>query len=98
MMSASTSLPRSACAGRAQTAATKAGPTATAAEKRFEEIAETRATEFELDPAASRRHNDESRRPVLPRPILGRLKSARLIPIRAQLSYFFRFSGSLRTS
>ena len=94
MMSASTSCPRSAVAGTPAEAAAEGGLTAPAAEERLEEIAEPGAAEFELDAAAVPAGlTPESAARSAAAPIRRRLKSARLIPIRAELIVFRALLG-----
>ena len=91
MMSASTSVPRSAAAPARPETRAETCPPASAAEKCFEEIAETCAAEFELHAAAIRASVTleaaarlPARRPI--REVVGIHR--RLIPIRAQLIVF----------
>ena len=87
-MSASTSLPRSASAVCAKSAAAKRRSSAPAAEELLEEIAEAGAAEFKFNTAISAAVTMESAARLLSAPSRRRLKSARLIPIRAELIVF----------
>lgn len=62
-----------------------------AAEKRFKEIAEARATKFEIDPAAVARGVSTKPAAGLRIPARRRLKSPRLIPIRSELIVLLPF-------
>src|SRR4029453_19026288 len=63
----------------------------TAAEKRFEEVAESSSVKFELDPAVAATVLIKSASRLLRSPFRRRLKSTRLIPIRAKLVVFLSF-------
>src|SRR5258705_3112053 len=64
---------------------------ATAAEKRFEEVAESSSVKFELDPAVAATVLIKSASRLLRFPSGRRLKSTGLIPIRAKLVVFLSF-------
>src|SRR5204862_4958794 len=77
--------------GLASAKSTESRAAASSAEKRFEEIAEAGSAEFELNSAAVATPLIISAFRWLRTPLRRRLKSARSIPISAELVIFFAF-------